>query len=404
MNDWRIKPPGFGGGASPGRERAPRMTGESGSAWQRSAGRVPDTSSLFRVAAAFSPVQFSGTPWVIEPHGPIRIRIKLPRPTRPAVPAPLKSLVLFLLYDGDSYELEKFYHNRIQDLDAASGEVVHLVEVGHPEQSGKLFRELTALALGNRWAQKEATRFEELMRRSLDHDRRREVMREIVTLLQIPFSGLPCLAAPVKGTGHTAVWRSIERDWFTSDLGRLAFSQGLKEWSSSDRMKTFVGTPMRTEERAEGIAATLQELDRLVRVRLHDSRSAKKRSRFCEVEGWAASHDVAILSVRKESGEAWYRRQPLKLTRLEFALLYELASQPEAVHAHVDLHRRAGFGAESQADPSGWVRDYKSKILKKLRHACGTQSASREEVDRLLDSPPKTLRLNLPRAVIFHSE
>src|SRR5687768_6665128 len=114
----------------------------SGSLGQKGYGRVQDSGSVQRALGGLSPLQGWGLSWGEDDdeEGSASIvvfGIPKAKPRRFEPP-----LIILPLYDGQSYELEEFFHHRIQMLDAASGKSAHILDVGNPGQSGPHFRAL----------------------------------------------------------------------------------------------------------------------------------------------------------------------------------------------------------------------------------------------------------------------
>src|SRR5262245_25202943 len=111
------------------------MRRKDGSGWggsreslgQKGYGRMSDSGAVRSGVGHFNPQQSWGLSWSDDDDDEGPIIILGPKAKPPTFRPPL---IIVALYDGESYELEEFFHRRIQLLDAASGKSVHILDVG----------------------------------------------------------------------------------------------------------------------------------------------------------------------------------------------------------------------------------------------------------------------------------
>lgn len=314
-------------------------------------------------------------------------------------PQPTSPLVVFVIYDGESYQLEDFFHRRIQELDRASGEHVHFIEIGHPGQSGPVFRRLARVRLGPTWERSERAYVKKVLTPGLEHDRRREAMQELAEVLAIPPEAIPALVIPVGADGRRAAWLSFPREWYSSEEGQQAFGRGLLEWCASPLVRQTVEQGVVSQDSAkyllDALSARTTEL-------LYKEEAARSRTSRMRDSGWAPSFETARLGIRVPTQQVRYRGHEVPLTPTGFRLLRQLAESPEAMIPHAELHECAGeYPGATGTDPSLWAKNHKRAIMRAFEKLTGRRGVAGDDLSRLIESRRKCMRLNIPKSEVF---
>jgi hypothetical protein len=319
----------------------------------------------------------------------------VPKPGSQAV----KPLVVYIIYDGESYQLEEFFHARIQELDRASGEQLHFFEIGHPGQSGPVFRCLAEKQLGRRWKQAESAYVKNILLPGLEHDRRREDMQKLAEKFAIPAKEIPALVIPVRAEGRRAVWLTIPREWHSTEDGQRAFGRALREWCASPLVRGAVERDVISQGSAESLFDALK--DQTIEL-LSQEDAARSRASLMRGSGWAPSFASARLAIRTSTQQVFYHDCEVCLTPTDFRLLRHLAEHPGTMIPHEELHQRAGeYPGATGTDPSLWAKNHKRSVVRAFKKLTGQRGVAADQLQRLIESRHKCMRLNIPKSEVF---
>jgi hypothetical protein len=376
-----------------------RKDGSSGSfVAQKGYARLPSSGAVIGIGRSVNPQQFEWDDSREDDDGFWEIALRTRTPKHIVIERPL---VVIPIYDGDSYDLEEFFHRQIQDLDRASGQLLHFLEIGHPGQSGPVMRNLLKQLYGDKWDAQERCYVQRVFRRGIEHDHRREAMSELRERLQIPVGLVPCLAVPLPLEGARAVVLPIQRPWFKSDDGRLALSWSLREWLGSPALTNLLHSSGTAVDLAQRLPTEFRNLEfRLTKIVREIERGSGSSATVSGI-GWAPSAEGAVLSMERPASKVTLRDRPVVLTAMEFKLLWTLALRSEERLPYESLQREAsGLANTMLTSTSDWARTHKFHLLKKLRLAVGGSLKTRKELANLIVSNRGTMMLNLRRSQI----
>ncbi len=175
-------------------DRVIRPTGPgTGGLGERGLRQIPFASPAFRGTPAFrsrsdAGLRLTSVGWV---SGRPKVRALASSNRQPPAPRPL--LIGYVLYDDFSEELHEFIERYKFLLDEATYDVVLLVAVGNPSESGPLYLALRDDALRQKDEAGEKTYWTKLKRVRADYLRKDEV-RKLRQELEVSGDDVPCIA------------------------------------------------------------------------------------------------------------------------------------------------------------------------------------------------------------------
>ena len=168
-------------------------------------------------------------------------------------------LFAYPLFDGDSYEVNKFFERRIFKFGEATKDQIILRDIGNSREYDPWYEQLRGEGLATR-DEEDAEKYIEEIRKVRSEFHRLGEMRKLLKLLSVSPDDLPCIAFRTEPIWKPVSILPIERTWYSTPEAQHDFGKALLRWFSSFQVGKLLRDGMTNAELSKEIRTRLPEV------------------------------------------------------------------------------------------------------------------------------------------------